>query len=676
MKNKKINMWITIGIVTFILLIGGLFFFLNYSADDNSLTILEKKWITDHTNQIEDVYVYNDVPVYGYNGEGINFDFLDYFTKKYAVNFNKISYYADSEVENSQIAFLLLDSDEKVTDQDILLYKDTYVVLGIDSKDHITSSSISSLGVLESDKELVEDYFGEDVSYVCYEDIDKLVKGITDKEVAYVILPNLNYMDDILKNDLDIVYQVTDLAKKYVLRVADDTTYRVMKKSYQEYLNHNYSQDFSKNYLNVYFKSTNASDLARKNYNAQAYRYGYVVNMPFENVVSGSFVGTISNYLSDFEDKTGVEIEVTSYDTIDDLKSAMVSGDVDFVLGNFDYSNLNVDSVTTSTIRDLEYVVLSKNEYAINSIKGLVDQKVSVVMGSTLYQLCKDSNLSLNTFSNTDELLRSLDDQSIAVLDKETYLYYKDNKLASYKIILEDVIENGYKFLMNAKNDTFNSLFNYYVSTISYQSIQYKYHTDITIEKDYTTIKVISFIVCLVLFLIATIILINRKSVTNTVISKDEKLKYIDPMTSLKNRSYLNLNIYKWDDNVIFPQSVVVFDLNQIKDVNDKYGREAGDEIIKKVASILINNQLENTDIIRSGGDEFLIYMVGYDEKRVSEYMKRLVRLMKDIPNSLGVEAGYSMILDEVKTVDDAINEAIIMMTKNKEKRKDKDGKI
>ena len=55
-------MWITIGIVTFILLIGGLFFFLNYSADDNSLTILEKKWITDHTNQIEDVYVYNDDP--------------------------------------------------------------------------------------------------------------------------------------------------------------------------------------------------------------------------------------------------------------------------------------------------------------------------------------------------------------------------------------------------------------------------------------------------------------------------------------------------------------------------------------------------------------------------------------------------------------------------------------
>ena len=43
---------------------------------------------------------------------------------------------------------------------------------------------------------------------------------------------------------------------------------------------------------------------------------------------------------------------------------------------------------------------------------------------------------------------------------------------------------------------------------------------------------------------------------------------------------------------------------------------------------------------------------------------------MRNIPNSLGCEYGYSMILDEVKTVDDAINEAIAMMMKNKAKRK------
>ena len=128
------------------------------------------------------------------------------------------------------------------------------------------------------------------------------------------------------------------------------------------------------------------------------------------------------------------------------------------------------------------------------------------------------------------------------------------------------------------------------------------------------------------------------------------------------------MNIYRWDDNVIYPQSVVVLDINKIKDINDKFGREAGDEVIKKVASVLINNQVENTDIIRSGGDEFLIYMVGYQEKDVIEYTKKLMQEMENIPNSTGVSIGYSMILDDVKSVDDAINEAIIMMSKNKDK--------
>ena len=130
----------------------------------------------------------------------------------------------------------------------------------------------------------------------------------------------------------------------------------------------------------------------------------------------------------------------------------------------------------------------------------------------------------------------------------------------------------------------------------------------------------------------------------------------------------MNSNIYTWDDNVIFPQGIIVFDLNHIKKVNDKFGREAGDDIIKKAASILINQQLENTDIIRSDGDEFIIYMVGYDEDKVKEYMNKLLKLMRGVPKSLGVDAGYSMIFDEVKTVDDAINEAILMMMKSRDK--------
>ena len=82
MDKKKRNTIITIIIVALILIVGGVIFFLNYSHSDSSLTILEKKWITDKTNKVVDINIYNDIPVYSYNGSGMIFDYITYFTDK------------------------------------------------------------------------------------------------------------------------------------------------------------------------------------------------------------------------------------------------------------------------------------------------------------------------------------------------------------------------------------------------------------------------------------------------------------------------------------------------------------------------------------------------------------------------------------------------------------------
>lgn len=673
MKKTKRNTIITIVIVALIFIVAAIFFFQNYSYEENSLTIKEKKWITDQANKIIDVDVYNDIPIYGYNGNGVNFDFLNYLTEQYKIEFNKVSYYTNSNTEKKEISFLVLPNNEKPINKDILIASDSYVVVSKDNTKNINLEELKSIGILKIDSSTIKEYLNKNTKVIEYDDIEKLITGLNNKEIEYLLIPNISYMTEILKNDLSIVCHVKDLKKNFVLRVEDETIYSILNKSYREYLKTNFEESYSKNYLEIYFKSKNVSDLNRKNYNAKTYSYGYVINMPYENNVNNQFVGTLSNYLFEFENVADVEIETKVYSNIDDLKSDLVSGNIDFAYGNFDYTSLNLDSTITGTINDLNYVVLSKREYPINSLKGLKNEEISVVAGSRLHKLANEYNLKTKKFKNTDELLRNISEESIILMDKETYIYYKFDKIKDYKVILEEELKDEYKFLLNSSNETFNDLFKYYVSTISYNDIRYQYNTNITLNKDYTMIKVIGFITALILFLISTVILINRKNVTNTVISKEEILKYIDPMTSLKNRNYLNMNIYKWDDNVIFPQSVIILDVCGLKEVNDTYGRESGDEIIKKVASILINNQLENTDIIRSDGDEFLIYMIGYEEKKVSEYTKKILKEMKDIPNCQGIEVGYSMILDEVKTVDDAINEAITMMTKNKEKKKAKE---
>ena len=108
-------------------------------------------------------------------------------------------------------------------------------------------------------------------------------------------------------------------------------------------------------------------------------------------------------------------------------------------------------------------------------------------------------------------------------------------------------------------------------------------------------------------------------------------------------------------------------DLNNVKYVNDNYGHEEGDQLIIKAAGILVNTQLENSEIIRTDGNEFLIYLVGYSERQISTYAKKLSREMKNLPHSFGAAVGYSMITDEIKTLDDSINEATLEMITNKE---------
>ena len=115
-KHKK-SAIITIIIIAIIFICCGIYFFLHYTADENSLTVVEKKWLTDNINKVIDVNVYNDIPVYGYNGEGIIFDFLDYFSKENDINFNKITesdlkaFLETFSVDDIKLLFIIKEAD-------------------------------------------------------------------------------------------------------------------------------------------------------------------------------------------------------------------------------------------------------------------------------------------------------------------------------------------------------------------------------------------------------------------------------------------------------------------------------------------------------------------------------------------------------------------------------------
>lgn len=668
-RNNKLIILVLIGII-FAVLLG--IFILNYSKDDSSFSILEKKWINDNTSNVLDVSVYNNIPVFGKNGKGVVFDLLDEFTNTYGINFNKVSYLKENSSNLKDIAFKIIDSNIDITENDILLYEDNYVLISKENNsiDRISDMSNIETLVLSSDVGIASSYLidAKNVSYVPKASIDDIETSINNGEAKYALIPYNMYIDYILENDWNILFHLNDLTKKYVLSIKDKTFLNIMKKYYMKYSIENQVISYRNNFLDEFFLNKNITDVDRNQYNSNPYNVGYITYMPFEGQEEGDFVGTLSNYLSEFEDIYNVDFKLTLYNNVGELKKALSAGELDLAFANFDTSGLNIDTIYTASPFKEEYVILAKDAFVVNSIKSLKNKEVLGIKDSYINNLATSNGIDFKSYNNTDDLLRNIGNNSVLVIDRDTYDYYKTIKFSDYNELYRGVLPNEYRFVIRDvdKNAIFAKMFSYYVMSSNYDSVRYKYNTNSNIY-DFNLLFTFLISIFIILFVIFLIFIIKKKKNKELSLRNNDKLKYIDAMTSLKNRTYLNCKIKEWDDNVIYPQAFVVVDLNNIKYINDNHGHEEGDTVIKKAASILIVNQEANTDIIRTDGNEFLIYMVGYSEKDVISYTRKIYKELKELPYGFGATIGYSMIMDDVKTVDDAINEATLDMRNKKE---------
>ena len=78
------------------------------------------------------------------------------------------------------------------------------------------------------------------------------------------------------------------------------------------------------------------------------------------------------------------------------------------------------------------------------------------------------------------------------------------------------------------------------------------------------------------------------------------------------------------------PSSIVYIDVNDLKEINDNFGHVAGDEALKHVAQVLINNVREVDQIGRLGGDEFCVILDEADTKSAKEKADELAKAIID----------------------------------------------
>lgn len=667
-----------------IALIAFIFVYRYYNKEDKTttLTVSEKRWVEDNNEKEYDFEVVNDYPLYGLNGEGVIFDFLNDFEKNIGITFNKISYLKSANPNSNSYRIRILDNDEKISKKDLFLFNDNYVAVGKEYRrlNHITDMKNIKFGILKEDKDEVSYYLksGSNLSYESYDDITKLYNALDQGTVNMIIVPNIMYLNYTIQNNKYFInYYFTELKKQIVLTLSNDNNElnNIVTKYYNKWRQTKYVSEYNDEYLNYYLTNNKIDAKTKAKLISKNYVYGYVENVPYEKKVNGKVAGIAGEYIDRIARLADINFEYKKYSSLKDLEKAIDKGEVDIYFNYYNYNNKKYLETVSTFIED--YVILGKQEdnHVINSFESLKGTNIAMLGNDSLYNYFKNnSRANIETFDNLDDLIKNAGSRAI-VVDSEIYSYYQNNKFKKLKLIYKDNMTNDYKFMVKNDNKAFYNLFNYIINTNSYynyrnsgiENLNASILEDSTFEQFYTIVLIIIF-TPLIIIGITYLILKHKKAKKKVKIT--DRQKYTDMLTSLKNRNYLNAKMQEWEDCEVFPQSIVIVDLNNVKYVNDNYGHEEGDQLIIKAAGVLVNTQLENSEIIRTDGNEFLIYLVGYSDRQMSTYTKKLSKEMKNLPHEFGAAIGYSMITDEIKTIDDAINEATLEMITNKEEYK------
>ncbi len=145
-----------------------------------------------------------------------------------------------------------------------------------------------------------------------------------------------------------------------------------------------------------------------------------------------------------------------------------------------------------------------------------------------------------------------------------------------------------------------------------------------------------------------------------------------DSLTRLRNRAFYVEELNRVSRKGPWPLSVLAFDLNGLKGVNDTEGHAAGDSLLRRTGEVLTNaTQGHPYCVARVGGDEFAVLMPGCDE-RLAASLKGRVESVMELNNQfyaghrLSLAIGHATCLS-ASDVEDALHRADRAMFEAKE---------
>ncbi len=664
--KKKIKKWIVLGVFVLACLAITILFF---SHNEGRLNGNEREWITKNQNNVQNIAVVNDVNMIGNAGKGLYYSFLSDLQDEYGI---KLNYITLGKTDTTSSLAMMVGNE--MPEHAFSFLEDHYVLVSkSENYIHIRSDIAGKkIGVLSRNKDYISGYLSDisNVEVVPFEQDSELLSALDLDTVNYIVVPRREYLDTILKKYF-ISYHFSDLKRYYyVVDSNEGTLYQIIIKYYYNWKN-KLNDNLHLEERSIFTTALNISNSDLDSLQNKALVYAYKQSLPFEVGSASSLGGIFGRYLDSFSSFSNIDFKYKQYHNDKDLERDVRANKIS-LMANY-YGNVNAGTnVFTSIPVVASVIVHDSNPLLLDGLVSLKDKVVYVEENCSLATLISKYVKEIKTYKSSDLSKIVRNKESIIVLDEQKANYLIKHSYTDYRVAYQFNLKTNYA-LNSFVGEVFNRLMIKYFNYLDPKEMMVlgNYEArELEVKNSFfgSLARYALYAVVITLVILIFIIRSNRKVRLQKKVKKEDKLKFVDHLTSLKNRNYLNENLEVWNKNTIYPQAVVVIDLNRVQEINDTLGYEEGDKQIVSAASILIKTQLDNTDIIRTDGNEFMVYLVGYNTKQVTSYIHKLTKEFKSLPHDYGVCLSYSMIETDTKYIEDALNECVEDIKSQKEK--------
>ena len=368
---------------------------------------------------------------------------------------------------------------------------------------------------------------------------------------------------------------------------------------------------------------------------------------PFNVLKENKLVGIGMDYWNFIKKELGLKDKCIIAKSFDEVLNAIKNKKADIVFAIGKTKDREKYALFSKPYNSFPIVIATRNDVGfIAEMSYLKDKIIAVGKNYTSTQLLKEHypNFHLLEVKDIDTALNMVSiGKAYAAIDILPVISYNINKYSfanlkisgktPWKFDVRIMVRKGLKELIPLINRAIDTIPKEKKEKIYKKWISVHYQQGINPK----TVFLLFGIVSLILVLIAGWAIHLKKEIARRKLLENElkKLATVDRLTGIYNRYKMDLSL---DEQIEIAKryeralSIIFFDIDFFKKVNDTYGHKVGDEVLKELV-LLVSNHLRKSDIFgRWGGEEFLIILPETTKEeafKLAEKLRKYIQLHK-----------------------------------------------